>query len=143
MKYQMTCPKCKHEFAYNYGAIEDEIRQNGIEIQALKEKLAEFKILPREKQREMTADRKYWVRKIERLAKRSAELKAIRQMAHGTVEVYVEKNFKRLVKEEIGEARYVELWDKARQEAQSYNISDTAKVPYSSGKKPVTSINKL
>lgn len=143
MKYQITCPKCKHEFAYNYGAIEDEIRQNGIEIQALKEKLAEFKVWPYSKKKEYSENRKRWSLRIESLAKRNAELKAIRQMAHNTVEVYVERNFKQLVKEEIGEARYVELWDKARQEAQSYNISDMAKVPYSSGKKPVTSINKL
>ena len=143
MKYQITCPKCKHEFAYNYGDVEAEIRQNGIEIQELKAKLAEFKTLPYSKQQELFNDRRYWVRKIEKLAKRSAELKAIRQHAHDTIDVYIERNFKHYVKEELGEARYVELWDKARQDAQSYNVADTMKVPYSSKKPSVTSINKI
>lgn len=143
MKYQITCPKCKHEFAYNYGDVEAEIRQVGIEIQSLKAKLAEFKTLPYSKQQELYSDRKYWVRKLENLAKRKAELKATKQHAHDTIEVYVEKNFKRYVKEELGEARYIELWDKARQEAQSYSITETMKAPYSSKKPSVTSINKI
>ena len=143
MKYQITCPKCKHEFAYNYGDVEAEIRRTGIEIQELKTKLAEFKTLPYSRQQELYADRKYWVRKIEGLAKRRAELKALRQRAHDTIEVYVEKNFKHYVKEELGEARYIELWDKAREDAQSYSVADTMKAPYSSKRPSATSINKI
>jgi hypothetical protein len=44
MKYQITCPKCKHEFSYNQGETEAEIRRNAVEITDLKKKMAEFKL---------------------------------------------------------------------------------------------------
>ena len=33
MKYQLTCPKCKHEFAYNNGYLDRNITRLGCEIQ--------------------------------------------------------------------------------------------------------------
>lgn len=143
MKYQITCPKCKHEFSYNDGEVEAEIRRNAVEIEDLKQKMFEFKLWSYAKKKEYSENRKRWALRLQQLEKRQTELKATRKLMHDTVEVYVEKNFKRYVKEEIGEARYVELWDKARKEEESYNISDMAKVQYTSNKKPVISINKL
>ena len=143
MKYQITCPKCKHEFAYNGGDVEAEYRRNSSEIQELHAKIAEFKLMPPARQKEFAHNKKLWTRNLARLAKRQAELKAAKKLVHDTTADYELRNFKSLVKDEIGEARYVELWDKARQEAQSYSIADTMKVPYSSKKPSVTSINKI
>jgi hypothetical protein len=143
MKYQITCPKCKHEFAYDYGAVEAEYRRNSSEVQELHAKIAEFKLMPPARQKEFAHNKKLWVRNLARLAKRQAELKAAKKLAHDATADYELRNFKSLVKDEIGEARYVELWDMARKDAESYKIADMAKAPYSNGSKPVTSINKL
>ena len=32
MKYQLTCPKCKYEFSYDNGYLDDNITRLGIEI---------------------------------------------------------------------------------------------------------------
>ncbi len=143
MKYQITCPKCKHEFSYNQGAIEAEIRRNAAEIADLKQKMTEFKLWSYSKKKEYSENRKRWNYRLEQLAKRQIELKAIRKLMHDNVEDGILKSFKEYVKEEIGIQRYLELWEKAEKDAASYNVADMAKVQYTSNKKPVTSINKL
>ena len=143
MKYQITCPKCKHEFAYNYGGIEAEIRRNSVKIQELHAKIAEFKLMPPARQKEFAENKRQWVSRLARLSKKQAELKAAKKLVHDTTADYELRNFKNLVKDEIGEARYVELWDMARQEAQSYSVTDTMKVPYSSKRPSAISINKI
>jgi hypothetical protein len=80
---------------------------------------------------------------LEQLAKRQTELKAIRKLMHDNYSEGIMQSFKGYVKEEIGLQRYLELWEKAEKDAESYNVADMAKVQYTSNKKPVTSINKL
>lgn len=143
MKYQITCPKCKHEFAYNAGAVEAEIRKNAIEIHDLKQKMTEFKLWSYAKKKENAENRKRWNLRLTQLAKKQAELKAIRKLMHDNYSDGITQSFKEYVKEEIGLQRYLELWEKAEKDAASYNIADMAKVQYTSNKKPVTSINKL
>ena len=143
MKYQITCPKCKHEFSYNEGEIEAEIRRNAVEIEDLKAKMVEFKLWSYSKKKEYSETRKRWNLRLTQLGKRQTELKAIRKLMHDNYSDGILKSFKEYVKEEIGLQRYLELWEKAEKDAESYNIADMAKVQYTSNKKPVITINKL
>ena len=50
MKYQLVCPKCRHEFAYDNGYIDKNITRIGYEIEDIKAQLAKYKLLPYEEQ---------------------------------------------------------------------------------------------
>ena len=50
MKYQLTCPKCKHEFQYDNGFFDKNISRLGVEIQDIILQLCEHKKLPKNEQ---------------------------------------------------------------------------------------------
>lgn len=55
MKYQMRCPECGHEFAYDNGYYDKNIARLGAEIRAINLQLAEHNMLPWPKrERELT-----------------------------------------------------------------------------------------
>lgn len=54
MKYQLTCPKCKHEFAYDSDYYEKNITRLGLEIAEIIRQLAEHRRLPWPEQKART-----------------------------------------------------------------------------------------
>lgn len=145
MKYQLTCPKCKHEFAYDNGHIDAKIAQLREEVTEIKRQITEYKMLPVWEQKQ----KKDWHRRAAHMVATKqhelSELKSFRKVANQEKRRTVDAAFKTLVKEEIGEEAYIKLMEKAEAECEAYNIVDMMRHEYTraNSKANVTSINKL
>ena len=106
MKYQLTCPKCKHEFAYDNGYYDRNISRLGIEIQDIIRQLSEHKLLPWPEQKARTDWYFRAKRSLAEKQKELAELKAYRKVADQQVDNMFFKIFKNLVKEEFGQENF-------------------------------------
>lgn len=145
MRYQMTCPKCKHEFAYDNGYMDAEVARLSAEVTSLIRQLSEHNLLPKDEQFRRTA---WWKRTKARLAKAQEELaaaKAFRKVADQQVEKFMHDAFKHLVHEYIGDEAYIKLMKQAKKDTEAYKISGLMRHEYtrSNAKANVTSINKL
>lgn len=145
MKYQLTCPKCKHEFAYDNGHIDAKLASLVAEQQHLQRQLTEHKLLPKDEQFRRTA---WWKRTKARFAQVTEEItntKAFRKVADQQVEKFKNDAFKNLVREYIGDEAYIRLMEKAEAECEAYEISGLMRHEYTraNSKANVTSINKL
>lgn len=143
MSYQLICPKCKHEFCYNNERYDNEIARLGHEIQDIILQRAEHRKLPYNIQRQRDD---WWNRSRKALAekqKQLQDLKARRKLANEQAHHNIDHFFRQLVREELGDEKYVQLKEKADKLAEAYSISDMRKHQYTTGKTPVTSIGKL
>lgn len=145
MKYQLTCPKCKHEFVYDADYYEKNITRLGLEIAEITRQLAGHRRLPWPEQKARTD---WFYRAKKALAEKQvelAELKAIRKAADRQIDEMMFRIFKDLVREEIGEEAYRRLIEKSKAELEAYEISGLMRHEYtrSNSKANVTSINKL
>ena len=144
MKYQLTCPNCHHEFAYDNGYIDKNITQLGHEIETIKLQLTEFKLLPYAEQRRRAEWR---LRAKQALAIKQRDIKdlrAIRKACDQHVNQYMYQVFKDLVKERFGEIAYKELLEAAKKECEAYTASGLMRHEYSRRDGgSVTSINKI
>lgn len=145
MKYQLTCPKCKHEFAYDNGHIDRKIARNASEITALNKQIAEFKLLPVDEQKRRKPLILRTKARVAELVQEQSELKSFRKIADQQVNEMMLKVLKDLIKEEIGEPAYKKLMEKALKELEAYEISGLMMHEYTRAnyKTAVTSINKL
>lgn len=145
MKYQLRCPKCHHEFAYDNGYYDKNIERLGAEINELNRQLAEHRMLPWPEQKRRTD---WWLRAKMALAEKQkelGELKSIRKAADQQVNQVLFHMFKALVKEKVGEQVYMELIEQSKKELEAYKVSGLMRHEYtrSNAKANVTSINKL
>lgn len=145
MKYQMTCPKCHHEWHYDNGKLDDEITKLGIEIQDIILQLHKHKQLPKSEQ---YANTSWWLSAKKVLTikqKRLAELKAFRKMNDQQVKAYEFLMWKELYKEEYGEEAYKKMLAKVEEEVKAYTTSGLMRHEYTRAnyKVDVISINKL
>lgn len=145
MKYQLTCPKCKHEFAYDADYYEKNIARLGQEIAEINRQLAKHRLLPWPEQKARTD---WYFRARKAAAEKQIELgklKAIRKAADQQIDKMMFRIFKDLVREEIGEESYRRLIEKSKAELEAYEISGMMRHEYtrSNSKANVTSINKL
>jgi F0F1-type ATP synthase membrane subunit b/b' len=145
VKYQLTCPKCKHEFAYDSDYYEKNITRLGLEIAEIIKQLADHRRLPWSEQKARTD---WFFRAKNSLAEKQvelAELKAIRKHADQQIDKMMFRIFKDLVREEIGEEAYKRLIEKSKAELEAYKISGMMRHEYtrSNAKANVTNINKL
>lgn len=145
MKYQLTCPKCKHEFAYDNGYYDSNIARLGMEIQRIHTQLAEYKLLP-------PHERKRKEERIQRLKRTLAEkneeiagLKSIRKVADQQIKFAEYAMFRELFKERYGEQAYFEIIAQVHKDMEAYKASGLMWHEYtrSGAKSSVTSINKL
>ena len=144
-KYQLTCPKCKHEFAYDNGHIDAKIASLAAEQQSLLRQLTEHKLLPKDEQFRRTA---WWKRTKAKYAQVTEELtnaKAFRKVADQQANRFMMDAFKHLVRDEIGDEAYLRLIKQAQADTEAYKISGLMRHEYtrSNSKANVTSINKL
>ena len=145
MKYQVTCPKCHHEWHYDNGYYDDNITRLGIEIQDIIMQLRDHKLLPKSEQYARTD---WWLsakRALTQKQKELAELKAIRKMYDQQIKLYEYQTFKHLVKELVGEDEYQKLIRVMESELEAYQASGLMLHEYtrSNSKSNVTSINKI
>lgn len=144
MRYQMTCPKCGHEFAYDNGYYDRNIERLRNEVHLITVQLAQYKALPlEEKNMKQAWKQRLLLRKAE-AEKELSELKAIRKVCDQQIKHYEHLVFKELVKERYGEAVYKELLDEMTKELEAYKASGLMLHEYTrKGGKGVTNINKL
>ena len=145
MKYQLTCPKCKHEFTYNNGYLDKNITRLGCEIQNIIMQLANHKLLPKPEQMRRTD---WWLRTKKALSEKQkelAELKAIRKVSDQQIKEYEYVIFKQITKEFVGEAQFKKFIEQMTEELEAYKTSGLMRHEYtrSNAKSNVTSINKL
>lgn len=144
MKYQLTCPKCRHEFAYDNGHIDQKIVGLRSELADIGVKLERFrKMNSKTRQKHTEVRDALQIRKAE-IIKELTELKAFRKVADQQVNQYMYLTFKELVKERFGEPVYKELLETAKKECESYSLNGVMRHEYSrKGGASVTSINKI
>ena len=145
MKYQMHCPKCNHEWAYDNGALDEDIARLGIEVQTLIRQLEEHHMLPYDEKRRRTD---WWRRTKAALARKNealAKLKAFRKSCDQQVKAAEHLIFRQTVRECCGEQAYREMMEKARRGLEAYKVSGLMLHEYTRAnyKPDVTSINKL
>lgn len=145
MRYQMRCPKCGHEFAYDNGYYDKNIERLGAEIRDINLQLAEYNLLPWEEKKKKTDWWKRAKRKLAAAQKEMGELKAIRKVCDQQVKAVEFQILKNLIKERLGEVEYKNLLEKMEEEAKAYEISGLMRHEYTraNAKTDVTSINKL
>lgn len=144
MKYQLTCPKCRHEFAYDNGYYDKNIEKLGHELHEMSIQLAQYKLLPPAEKRRKQAWRDKLILNKAVKTKELSELKAIRKVCDQQIKSYEHLVFKELVKERYGEAVYKDLLEKTDAELAAYKASGLMRHEYSrKGGAGVTSINKL
>lgn len=145
MKYQMTCPKCHHEWHYDNGYYDDNITRLGIEIQDIILQIQKHKQLPKSEQYARTD---WWLsakRALTEKQKELAELKALRKIYDQQKNHYIFEYFKQAVRENFGEQGYRMCLERAEKDAQAYTLGETMRRPYtrSNSKTDVTSVDKL
>lgn len=145
MKYQLTCPKCKHEFAYDSGYYDKNIERLKHEITSIEKQLAEHRMLPVPEQKRRTD---WWLRtkkaKAEKIEQLTA-LKAIRKVADQQIKAMEYQLFKSYFVDQYGEQAFFEIQAKVKTEMEAYQASGLMRHEYSrsGAKSSVTSINKL
>ena len=145
MKYQLVCPKCKHEFTYDNGYYDKHITRLGCEIRDITLQLAEHNQLTYDQQRERTD---WWIRTKRCLAEKQkelAELKAIRKISDQQIKRYEYQTFKNIVKEFVGPEQYMKFIEQMKEELAAYKTSGLMRHEYtrSNSKPNVISINKI
>ena len=144
MKYQLTCPKCHHEFQYDNGYLDRNITRLGNEIRDIQLQLAQHNLLPYDEQRRRTD---WWRRAKLALAtkqKEFAELKSYRKIADQQVSRMRFDILKGLVREQLGQAAFDKLLAQVDEETEAYRVSGLMRHEYShAGGRGVTSINNV
>lgn len=145
MSYQLTCPKCKHEFAYDNGYYDKNITRLGQEIAEINLQLQEHRLLPWPEQKARTD---WFLRAKRALAEKQkdlGELKAIRKAADQQLDRMMVITLKNIIRDEFGQEVYDRILRRALAEHEAYRMSDMMRHEYtrSNSKTDVTSINKL
>jgi hypothetical protein len=145
MEYQMHCPNCHYEWAYDNGYYDKNIARLGVEIYDIMHQIAEHKKLPKKEQYART---EWWRSAKSALFEKQRELaglRALRKNCDQQIKAMEYSAFKNAVKERYGEAAYKELFEKVEKEVEAYKISGLMRHEYSrsSAKSDVTSINKI
>lgn len=145
MKYQLHCPKCHHEFAYDNGYYDRNIHRLGQEIMEITLQLQNFKLLPLEERKRKKQWRLRMTKILEEKKIEISELKAIRKGADQQVMRAKYEIFKDIVLERYGEQAVLEMLKEADKELEAYKVSGLMVHEYtrSNSKSNVTSINKI
>ncbi len=145
MKYQLHCPKCHHEFAYDNGYYDRNIHRLGMEIQQITKQLTDFKLLPLEERKRKERWRQQMRSILQEKSSEISELKAIRKGADQQVLRAKYEIFKDIVLDRYGEQAVLEMLKEADKELEAYKVSGLMVHEYtrSNAKSNVTSINKI
>lgn len=145
MKYQLHCPKCHHEFAYDNGYYDKNIHRLGMEIQQITKQLTDFKLLPLKERKQKEQWRRRMNSILQEKSAEISELKAIRKGADQQVMRAKYEIFKEIVRDRYGEQAVLEMLKEADKELEAYKVSGLMVHEYtrSNSKSNVTSINKI
>lgn len=134
--YQLRCPECGSLIRYNRQYYDKEIDRLGAEITEIHYKIS---LCGDDKDRKKRLMKAKNVREEER-----AELKAFRKQANIATQSAIDREFRRLVRELIGDEKYVRLAEEAEMNLEYESIESTMKSTYSrKGGKHIISTGKL
>lgn len=134
--YQLRCPECGSLVRYNRQYYDKEIDRLATEITEIHYKISLCGDDNERKKRLMKAKH---VREEER-----AELKAFRKQANIVTQSAIDREFRRLVRELLGDEKYVRLAEEAEMNLEYESIESTMKSTYSrKGGKNIISTGKL
>lgn len=144
-KWQMVCPKCRHEFTYDNGYYDKNIAKLGFEIKEINEQLTKYNALSVKEKKAKSKWRQSCVIALQEKQIQIGELKELRKVNDQQMNAMAYVTFKNVVREELGEAKYKNLLEKALAELEAYKISELMRHEYtrSNALSNVTSINKL
>lgn len=127
-KVQLTCPKCKYEFSFNLGELDEQILELGKDIQSMLRQLAEFKTLSTEEQKEKV----YWKRQlIYALEKKKEQLKKLKIKSKSVHDEVTRMNYqllKNVIKDFYGNNEFERCINEVIERGKAYRIADTMKI---------------
>ena len=143
-RVQLVCPKCKHEFKYDDGYINNKINELGLEIKNIQTQLAHH----RTKSKADKLLRTEWYFKTKDALsikeKQLLELKTIKKTAKQFIDSQEYQIFKEIVKEKFGKEAFMECIALLNEEMKPYNVASTAKTNFSRADgKNIISVNNL
>lgn len=145
MKYQLHCPKCHHEFAYDNGYYDKHIHRLSQEIIVIEQQLQGYKLLSSKERKQKERWRTQVVKTLEEKQLEISGLKAIRKGADQQVMRAKYDIFKDIVRDRYGEQAVLEMLEETDKELEAYKVSGLMWHEYtrSNAKSNVTSINKI
>ena len=124
----MTCPRCKYEFSFNLGELDEQILELGKDIQSMLRQLAEFKTLSTEEQKEKV----YWKRQlIYALEKKKEQLKKLKIKSKSVHDEVTRMNYqllKNVIKDFYGNNEFERCINEVIERGKAYRIADTMKI---------------
>ncbi|MGG3234651.1 hypothetical protein ABEP17_14405 [Priestia flexa] len=142
MKFQLTCPSCKHEFKYDRGYLERNIKKLGEEIQDILSQVTLYKAKPANQRDKKWRANAQVALDIKR--KQIRELKEFKRAAEAEVEKGEFAALKDAIKQLYGQEGFLKCIEIVNEQTKAYNISDSAKTVYTRQKgHVVTSVNKI
>lgn len=124
-KVQLTCPKCKHEFAFNLGELDTQILEIGRDIQSILRQLAEFKTLSIEEQNKKFYWKKQTVFALEKKKEQLKNLKIKSKAVHDEVTRMNYKLLKDVIKDFYGNDEFERCINAVIERSESYNLNET------------------
>lgn len=145
MAKQMVCPKCKHEFTYDNGDIDQRIASAKKQVTMINLQISEINSLPKEERKKQSKRRADLVRRLQKLNITLTELKEFRKVADQQIHHMEYGIFKALTREYVGDKVYREIVSKVEADLEAYKVSGLMKHEYTRSQhmSSVTSINKL
>lgn len=131
-RVQLTCPKCKYEFQYNYGKLEEKVRNLGIEIQKVTKWLAEFKKLPLNVrlQAKNKKEKSEKIVLLQALRLEKMQLNAQKKLIHDVMDKDNFEILKGIIKEFYGEKEFERCINEMIERGKAYNVQDTMGIDY-------------
>lgn len=124
-RIQLTCPKCKYEFSFNLGKLDEQILELGKDIQSMIRQLAEFKTLPYNEQKQKS----YWKKQVVyALKKKEEQLKKLKIKSKAVHDEATRINYhilKNVIKDFYGNDEFERCINEVVERGKAYKISET------------------
>ena len=124
-KVQLTCPKCKYEFSFNLGKLDTQILELGKDIQIIIRQLAEYKILPKQEQKEKLYWKKQAVFALEKKKEQLKQLKIKSKAVHDEVTRMNYHLLKNVIKDFYGNDEFEKCINEVIERGKAYNLNET------------------
>lgn len=131
-KIQLICPKCKHEFQCNVGALEEQKVNLSNRLTEIYKWIAQYKYLPEDvkKQSKNIKERKGKIIQLEEIKKELSAVNAKLRIVRKEIEIQEFKIFRNIVKEFYGEKEFQKCIDEMHEREKAYQIKDTMGIDY-------------
>lgn len=124
-KVQLICPKCKYEFNFNLGELDEQILELGKDIQSMSRQLAEFKTLSIAEQKEKLHWRRQAIYALEKKKEQLKRLKIKSKAVHDEVTRMNYQLLKNIIKDFYGNDEFERCINEVIERGKAYSLKDT------------------